>query len=90
MYNLEYTARFKKEYKLALKRGYDDALIMSVITSLANRHPLPAKYKVHKLSGIFKDCWECHILPDWLLIWQIRQETNSIILIATGTHSDLF
>ena len=57
---------------------------------IANKSPLPAKYKAHKLSGDYKDCWECHINPDWLLIWQIDEVNNVLILIRTGTHSDLF
>ena len=52
--------------------------------------PLPAKYKAHKLTGANKDCWECHIQHDSLLIWKIIEESNSLILINTGTHSDLF
>ena len=90
MYNLEYTGKFKKDYKLVLKRGYKEALLQNVITLIASKKPLPAKYKVHKLAGDYKDCWECHILPDWLLIWQIKEEINTLILIGTGTHSDLF
>ena len=66
-YNLEYTSRFKKDYKLLIKRGYVELLIKDVISLLANGIPLPAKHRIHKLSGDYKDCWECHIQPDWLL-----------------------
>ena len=90
MYHLEYTTKFKREYKLVLKRGYKEALIQNVISTIANNIPLAAKYKLHKLTGDYKDCWECHIQPDWLLIWQINEETNTLILTGTGTHSDLF
>ena len=90
MYQLEYTNKFKKDYKQALKRGYNESLINKVITLIATKTPLPAKYKAHKLSGEYKDCWECHIQPDWLLIWQVNETTNTLILITTGTHSDLF
>ena len=90
MYNLEYTTKFKREYKLALKRGYKEALIQHVIGIIANKKPLAAKHKAHKLTGDYTDCWECHIQPDWLLIWRINEQTNSLILISTGTHSDLF
>lgn len=75
---------------MALKRGYKEALIKNVITLIANKTQLPAKYKAHKLSGDYKDCWECHILPDWLLIWRINEQTNTLFLISTGTHADLF
>jgi mRNA interferase YafQ len=90
MYSLEYTTQFKREYKLALKRGCNEALIQNIITSIANKIPLAAKHKAHKLTGDYKDCWECHIQPDWLLIWRINESANSLILIGTGTHSDLF
>jgi len=90
MYSIEYTGKFKRDYKLAIKRGWKEALIINVITLIANKKPLPAKHKPHKLSGDYKDCWECHIQPDWLLIWQINEDTNTLFLISTGAHSDLF
>ncbi len=90
MYNLEYTTKFRRDYKTALKRGYEEALIKNVITRIAAKEQLPAKHHAHKLSGNYKDCWECHILPDWLLIWKVKEKTNTLILIATGTHADLF
>lgn len=90
MYNLEYTNQFKKGYKLALKRGCKESLIQNVIITLANRKSLAPRYKAHKLTGNFNDCWECHIQPDWLLIWKIDEDAETLTLIATGTHSDLF
>jgi mRNA interferase YafQ len=90
MYNIEYTGSFKRDFKLALKRGYREQLIQNIIILLADGTPLLAKNKPHKLTGEYKDCWECHIQPDWLLIWQININTNTLILIRTGTHSDLF
>ncbi len=90
MYHLEYTNKFKREYKLAIKRGYKEALIQKVISSIAQKLPLPAKNKAHKLTGNYNDCWECHIQPDWLLIWQVNEATDTLILISTGTHADLF
>jgi mRNA interferase YafQ len=90
MYNIEYTGIFKRDYKLVLKRKYKEELIQNIIIQLANGTPLPAKNKPHKLTGDYKDCWECHIQPDWLLIWQINVKINTLILIRTGTHSDLF
>lgn len=90
MYNIEYTRSFKRDYKLSLKRGYREQLIQNIIILLVNGIALPAKNKPHKITGDYKDCWECHIQPDWLLIWQININTNTLILIRTGTHSDLF
>ncbi|MES2701807.1 MAG: type II toxin-antitoxin system YafQ family toxin [Bacteroidota bacterium] len=90
MYNIAYTTQFKKGYKLSLKRGCQEDLIQSVIIVLVNKRTLAAKHKPHKLSGTYKDCWECHILPDWLLIWRADEATNTLTLIATGTHADLF
>ena len=90
MYHVEYTTKFKREYKLSLKRGYNKSLIQNVISTIANKKPLPAKHKAHKLSGNYIDCWECHIQPDWLLIWRIDEANNILALISTGTHADLF
>ena len=90
MYNIEYTGRFKRDYKLAVKRGYKEALIRNIISLIAEGTAIPAKYSPHKLTGDYKNCWECHIQPDWLLVWQINEKTNTLILIRTGTHSDLF
>lgn len=90
MYNIEYTNKFKKQYKLALKRGNNELLIQKVIAAIANKSTLPVKHKVHKLSGKYEDCWECHILPDWILIWQIDELSNTLILVCTGKHEDLF
>lgn len=90
MYNIIFTNKFKKDYKLLLRRGYNEVLIKRVISILVNKQMLPLKYKPHKLIGDYADCWECHLNPDWLLIWQINEETNSLVLIRTGTHSDLF
>jgi len=90
MYNLTTTRQFEKDYKLCKKRGYKMSLFNSMLKELANTVSVPAKHKPHKLTGNYKDCWECHIQSDWLLIWLIDNETNAIQLIRTGTHSDLF
>ena len=62
----------------------------TVIELLAKREPLPPKYKDHALTGDYKGCRECHITPDWLLVYQIQDEELVLILTRTGTHSDLF
>ena len=84
----EYTTKFKKDLKTVEKRNLDIELLKNVIRKLCLEEPLPLKNKDHNLSGDWSGCRECHILPDWLLIYQIG---NGIIVFErTGTHSDLF
>lgn len=84
----EYTTKFKKDLKTAEKRNLDIELLKEIIRKLCLEEPLPAKNKDHILSGDWSGCRECHIAPDWLLIYQIG---NGIIVFErTGTHSDLF
>lgn len=64
MYNIEYTGRLKRDYKLAIKRGYKETLLQHVISLIANGAQLSFKFKPHKLRGEYNDCWECHIQPD--------------------------
>jgi mRNA interferase YafQ len=90
MYTIITTNRFEKELKLCKKRGYDMELIQKVISILSNTGKLPAKYKPHKLSGNYENCWECHIKGDWLLIWMQNDQELTLLLTNTGTHSDLF
>ncbi|MBS0620967.1 MAG: type II toxin-antitoxin system YafQ family toxin [Verrucomicrobia bacterium] len=88
MFTLFRTSQFKRDLKLAMKRGKDMELIKEIMTQLAKGVPLQAKYRDHKLSGNFKDHRECHIEPDWLLIYRIT--SSEIIFERTGSHSDLF
>lgn len=88
MLTLVWQAQFKKDFKSATKRGKKLDKLAKVITELQHERPLPSKYKNHKLKGNYVNCWECHIEPDWLLIYQLTPE--ELILIRTGTHSDLF
>ncbi|MBW6482071.1 MAG: type II toxin-antitoxin system YafQ family toxin [Vicingaceae bacterium] len=74
----------------ALKRGLKRKLIDEVILLLEKQGKLPAKYNPHVLKGNFKNYWECHIQPDWLLIWKQDEPIKLITLTSTGTHSDLF
>lgn len=92
MLKIEYQGQFKKDYKLALKRGFDPSLLTEVITLLANQQTLPPKYQDHSLTNSrkYKGVRECHIQPDWLLIYQINKDTLILRLIRTGSHSDLF
>lgn len=84
------SGKFKKDLKLAIKRGYNMTLMDEVVTSLSNGEILPLKYRDHDLSGDYKGCRECHITPDWLLIYEIIEDELVLYLTRTGTHSDLF
>ncbi len=88
MLEIGYAGQFKKDYKTCKKRGYDMNLLQNVIDILAVPDQLPAKNKDHDLKGDFIGKRECHILPDWLLIYRIEGKT--LMLYRTGTHSDLF
>ena len=89
-YQIEYTSRFKKEYKLAQKRGRDISLLRTVIDILAKGETLPEKYKDHPLVSIWVGYRECHIQGDWLLIYKYKDNELILSLTATGSHSDLF
>lgn len=89
-YTLQYTHSFKKDVLICRKRGLQIHLLEKVVTELVNSGTLSVAYKPHKLQGKYKNCWECHIQPDWLLIWQQNDKELILILTNTGTHSDLF
>ncbi len=82
--------QFKKDYKLAKKRGYNMALLETVVTKLAAGEALAPKYRDHALIGDYSGCRECHIAPDWLLIYEIMEKELVLYLTRTGSHSDLF
>ena len=90
MLTIKYQAAFKKDYKRIVKRGYDMRLLEKVIELLANQKPLPEKTRDHQLSGDYAGCRECHITPDWLLIYEVADEELILYLTRTGSHSDLF
>ncbi len=91
-YHVQYTSRFKKEFKKVLKQGKDENLFLEVLNVIANGKELAEKYKNHKLINdkIFKECYECHIQPDWLLVYKVQDNELVLLLFATGSHSDLF
>lgn len=89
-YRIVPTGIFKKDLKTAIKRGYNIALLEKVVNTLAAGEALPEKYKDHKLVGNYIGCRECHITPDWLLIYEISDKEIILYLTRTGTHSDLF
>ena len=82
------TNRFEKDLKRAGKRGKDLDKLWLVVERLLSRQPLERRNRPHRLSGDWSACWECHIEPDWLLIWDQRED--ALILVRTGTHADLF
>ena len=90
MLTIKHQAAFKKDYKRIVKRGYDMRLLEKVIELLANQKPLPEKNRDHQLSGDYAGCRECHITPDWLLIYEVADEELILYLTRTGSHSDLF
>lgn len=89
-YKLILTGKFKKGLKLAKKRGLNIALLNSVVEKLLQGIPLEEKYKDHELKGKFKGFRECHIQPDWLLIYLLEDDILTLTLVDTGTHADLF
>ena len=89
-YEVKPSNQFKKDLKLAAKRGYKIELLTDVIKKIANGEVLEPKYKDHQLPGNFGFYRECHIQPDWLLIYEIDGEQLILILSRTGTHGDLF
>ncbi len=82
------TAQFKRDVRRAAKRGKDLDQLWDVVDRLLSKHPLETRSRPHRLSGRWSRCWECHISPDWLLIWD--QEDDALILVRTGSHTDLF
>lgn len=89
-YTVKFTTQFKKDYKLAIKRGLKIDLLEQLIASLADGISLPDKNKDHALTGNWVGHRECHILPDWLLVYRIEDDVLILTLARTGTHSDLF
>ncbi len=90
MYSLEVASQFKRDLKLAKKRGLKMKLLDLIVSQLLENGKLASKYKPHVLKGNYKNLWECHIQPDWLLIWEQKETIKLIKLIRTGKHSDLF
>jgi mRNA interferase YafQ len=88
MYEILRTSQFKRDVRLAQKRGKDTDPLRKVIETLAQGRTLSSQYRDHQLKGVFTDCRECHIEGDWLLIY--RLDGSDLQLVRTGTHSDLF
>jgi mRNA interferase YafQ len=90
MYEIIATNQFKKYYKQCMKRKFDIELLDDLAKTLAITGTVPQKHKPHILSGNQSGRWECHVKPNWLLIWVKDEKLKTITLISTGTHSDLF
>ena len=90
MYSVKPTNKFSKDLKRAEKRGYRIDLLTAVIKKLAAGETLEDRYLDHPLKGNYKGCRECHITPDWLLIYEIAANVLVLYLTRTGTHTDLF
>ncbi|MCI6261212.1 MAG: type II toxin-antitoxin system YafQ family toxin [Pyramidobacter sp.] len=90
MLNLRYQSAFKRDYKRIRKRGYDIRRLEDVIETLAKELPLPKECRDHDLGGNWSGFRECHIEPDWLLVYAIDHNDLVLILSRTGSHSDLF
>lgn len=90
MLTLEPTAKFRKDYKLAKKRGLDMRLLETVIDTLLAEKQLDGKYRDHALTGNYEGFRECHIQPDWLFIYKTDEKRLVLVTARTGSHSDLF
>lgn len=89
-YTIRFSGQFKKSYKLCKRRGYDITKLHTVMRILGEQGVLPAEYKPHVLSGKWAGVWGCHIDPDWLLLWKRNDRELTLLLLDTGTHSDVF
>lgn len=89
-YDVEFTNKFKKELKIAKKQNKDLNKLYNVIEKLANGETLDIKYRDHELTGKYKGTRECHIEPDWLLVYEIKDEILVLILYRINSHSELF
>ena len=90
MYEIKFTNQFKKDLKLAKKQGKNIDKLFTVIQKLANGETLEIKYRDHDLTGNYKGCRECHIEPDWLLVYEIINNKLVLMLYRVGSHSELF
>ncbi len=90
MYEIRVKKQFQKDLKRVARRGKNIDKLETIIGNLQKGHELERKHKSHQLKGIWKPCWECHIEPDWLLIWDYSDDGGYLILVRTGSHSDLF
>ena len=89
-YQIKFTSQFKKDFKLVKKQNKNVEKLYSVIEKLAEGKKLEEKFRDHSLTGNYKGCRECHMEPDWLLIYEIVDDVLVLVLSRTGSHSELF
>ena len=89
-FSLRCTGPFCRSWKLFMKRDCNESRLIEVLKTLSQGRQLPQKYRLHKLHGPFKDCWECHVTDDLLLVWKLDVKKREIILVGLGTHRELF
>lgn len=89
-FNLQVTVKFKRDVKRCQKRGLPLDELWTVVRKLLRGEALEEKYKAHVLSGNHKGEWECHLRPDWLLLWEQHDDELTLLMLNTGTHSDIF
>ena len=89
-YEVKFTSQFKKDIKLAKKQGKNIDKLFDVIEKLANGETLEAKFRDHDLTGNFRNCRECHVNPDWLLIYEVKNDVLVLLLYRVGSHAELF
>jgi mRNA interferase YafQ len=89
-YEISYTNRFRKDLRKCNKQKLDIDKLRAAIELLQSSGKLPAQYKAHKLKGSYDGLWECHLSPDWLLVWKQDDQKLTLLFMYTGTHSELF
>lgn len=91
-YEIKSTSKFNKQLRKASKQNKDLGLLLDIVVKLANKEPLDERYKDHQLinNKTYKNCRECHITPDWLLVYKYSENTLVLLLFATRSHSELF
>ncbi len=89
-YEVKFTSQFKRDLKLAKKQGKDIDKLFDVISTIAEGRRLDEKYRDHNLSGDYVGCRECHVEPDWLLVYEVMDKVLVLMIYRVGTHSELF
>lgn len=90
MRTVELFGKFRKDHRRCVQRSLDMTKLSHIVALLTHDDPLPERCRPHKLAGEWEGLWECHISPDWLLIYDLDDEGQTLGLIRTGTHADLF